>query len=248
MPVRDHHAGRAARLALEADARRRQARRPAVEQREHRLDELRLRDRAAAQLEVDLHVVGDRRRGLERGDELGARVDERDPLLHVGEVAQRLDPARRRAGADRDQQPRLLADLVDPLGVVRGRDRALDERDVVRARRPRPSSPRGSTRARARSAIASSSSSQSSSVSWQPSQEENFQTASFGFVATALTAPAPPSARSISSVAEHGAVAADQRRAELAVAAVADAAAHVALHRDVDALLRHAALEQRAAR
>ena len=37
-------------------------------------------------------------------------------------------------------------------------------------------------------ASASSSSSMSSSVSWQPSQEANFQTASVGL----LTAPAPP--------------------------------------------------------
>ncbi len=131
--VGDHHARRAACLALEAHARRRQPRRAAVQERQHRLDELLLRDRAAAQLEVDLDVIGDRSRRLERADELGARVDERDPLLHVGEVPQRLDPAGRGAGADRDEQARLLANLVDPLDVVRRRHRSLDERDVVRA-------------------------------------------------------------------------------------------------------------------
>ena len=47
----------------------------------------------------------------------------------------------------------------------------------------RAASPRGSRRSRRRSATASSSSSQSSSVSWQPSHEANFQTASLGALA-----------------------------------------------------------------
>ena len=68
---------------------------------------------------------------------------------------------------------------LDPLGVVRRGDRALDEREVV-----------GTADGRARgleevgdldrAGDASSSSSQSSRLSWQPSQEANFQTASLG--------------------------------------------------------------------
>jgi hypothetical protein len=50
----------------------------------------------------------------------------------VAEVAQRLDPAGGRARADRDQRLGLRTDLADPLGVVRRRDRALDQRQVER--------------------------------------------------------------------------------------------------------------------
>src|SRR4029078_3282864 len=91
-----------------------------------------LRDRTAAKLEVDPDVVGDRRRGLEGGDELRRGVDERDPLADVREVRPRLAAARGRAGADRYEQPRLGPYLLDALEVVRRRDRALHEGDVVR--------------------------------------------------------------------------------------------------------------------
>src|SRR5581483_10879732 len=46
---------------------------------------------------------------------------------------QRLDSAGRGAGADRDQVAGGAADGLDPLRVVRRGDRALDEREVVRA-------------------------------------------------------------------------------------------------------------------
>ena len=97
------------------------------------LEELVLRDRAAAQLEVDSHVLRDRRRGLERADVLGRRVDRGGELAHVLEVAQRLDAAGRRARPDRHEEARLLAHLLDALGVVRRGDRALDEGEVVGA-------------------------------------------------------------------------------------------------------------------
>ena len=80
-----------------------------VEEGADHLEQLALVDRAAVQLEVDVDVGGDRRRGLERRDVLGRGVDDRHEVLDVGEVAQRLDPARRRAGADRDQPPRRRA-------------------------------------------------------------------------------------------------------------------------------------------
>ena len=83
-------------------------------------------------------------------------------------------------------------------------------------------------------ATASSSSSQSSRDSWQPSQEENFQTASLGLRAGAAMSDLPHAEdRAELLVGEHRAVAADEGRAELAVAAEADGAFHVALHRDV---------------
>ena len=88
-------------------------------------------------------------------------------------------------------------------------------------------------------ASASSSSSRSSSESWQPSQEANFQTASFGLAAAHSSRTS--SQRRDRRVAVDGPVAADQRRPELAVAAEADAAVHVPLHRDVDPLGRDAA-------
>ena len=44
---------------------------------------------------------------------------------------ERLDAAARGARADRDEEARGAPDLVHPLRVVRGRDRALDERQVV---------------------------------------------------------------------------------------------------------------------
>ena len=146
-------------------------------------------DRAALELEVDVDVGRDRGRGLERRDVVGRGVDDDDEVLDVGEVPERLDPARGRAGADRHQPPRLGPHLLDPLGVVRRGDRALDQREVVRpldlaagrleevgdldlVRAARP--------ARARSRAGES---------WQPSQEANFQTASFG--RSSLTAPSP---------------------------------------------------------
>ena len=65
--VGDHHADIAAQLALDADAVRAAITglRPARKARDH-LDELALVDRAAAQLEIDRHMVGDRRRGRQR--------------------------------------------------------------------------------------------------------------------------------------------------------------------------------------
>src|SRR5271169_723974 len=84
-------------------------------------------------------------------------------------------------------------------------------------------------------ASASSSSSQSSRLNWQPSQEANFHTASFGFrlvVAAILQLshgqePAEP------VVAHDGSVAAYQGRAEVAVTASPDVAFHVALQGEI---------------
>ena len=53
--------------------------------------------------------------------------------LHVLEVAKRLDATGGGARADRHEELRLLAHLLDALGVVRRGDRAFDQGDVVRA-------------------------------------------------------------------------------------------------------------------
>src|SRR6187549_125214 len=83
-------------------------------------------------------------------------------------------------------------------------------------------------------ATASSSSSQSSSESWQPSQEENFHTASLGLRADAAISDLPNAEnRTQLFVGEDRAIAADEGRAELAMAAEADGAFHIAFHRDV---------------
>src|SRR6266702_4151273 len=91
------------------------------------------------------------------------------------------------------------------------------------------------------SATASSSSSQSSRLNWQPSQEANFHTASRGLRFRGISHLAGSQKRLDPVVAEHWTVAAHESGAELAVAAEADGAFHVAFHRDVDALPRHAA-------
>jgi hypothetical protein len=96
-------------------------------------------DRAAAQLEVDEDVLGDGRGGRSgsASSDLGVGVHRRGvggrvgAAVRAGEVAQRLDAAGGGAGADHDELAGLLADLADALGVVRGGDRALDQRDVV---------------------------------------------------------------------------------------------------------------------
>ena len=68
-------------------------------------------------------------------------------------------------------------------------------------------------------------------MSWQPSQEANFHTASFGLRLTALS---HLEQRRDRVVVVDGAVAADQGRPELAMAAVRHGAAHVPFHRDED--------------
>ena len=105
--------------------------RRSVEERADHLEQLVLVDRAAAQLEIDPDVRRDRGRGRERVDVFGSRVDDGRQLGHVPEVAQRLDAAGGGAGADRHQPARLAPDLLDPLGVVGRRDRALDQRQIV---------------------------------------------------------------------------------------------------------------------
>src|SRR5476649_928983 len=92
--------------------------------------------------------------------------------------------------------------------------------------------------------MASNSSSKSRRVSWQPSQEENFQTASLGFRVDAMSDLR--SREPIAKMAEghHWPVPADEICAELAMAAMADRAFHVALHREVDGLVGNAGVLQ----
>src|SRR5689334_2664541 len=76
-------------------------------------------------------------------------------------------------------------------------------------------------------ASVNSSSSQSSRLSWQPSQDANFHTASLGrrFATSDLPQRHEPFD---AIVGEHRAILADERRAELAVAAESDGTLHVA--------------------
>jgi hypothetical protein len=104
-------------------------------QRGQQLDQLARVDRAAAQLGVDLHVLRDRRRRRQRMHELRHRVDCRVERVVVDPVAQRLDAAGGRAGADRHQELRRGAQLDDPRDVLGRADRALDEQHVVGTRR-----------------------------------------------------------------------------------------------------------------
>ena len=80
------------------------------------LQQLAAVDRAAVELEVDVHVRRDRRRGLERRDVLGVGVDGADVVARGGEVAERLDPPGGGARADGDEPsaswPRISSDAL----------------------------------------------------------------------------------------------------------------------------------------
>src|SRR5689334_6855121 len=89
-------------------------------------------------------------------------------------------------------------------------------------------------------ATASSSSSQSSRLNWQPSQDENFQAASLGFRCGRISHLPLAEPRLDRTVAEHRPILAHKQRAKLAVPAEADAAFHIALHRNIDVIVGHA--------
>ena len=111
----------------------RDARLAPVQERRHDLEQLVFVHRTAPQFEVDRHVIGDGRGGRQGLDVFGRGVDNRQVLADILVVAQGLDSACRGTRADRHEEPRLPADLLDPLGVGGSRDRALDEREGVRA-------------------------------------------------------------------------------------------------------------------
>src|SRR5581483_933693 len=92
------------------------------------------------------------------------------------------------------------------------------------------------------SATARSSSSQSSRLSWQPSHEENFQTAILGLRFCVISDF--PFCQQVADVRvrEHRAILADEHRPELAVPAQADGTFHVTFHGQDDAVGLHAAL------
>src|SRR5208337_3606563 len=93
------------------------------------------------------------------------------------------------------------------------------------------------------SATASSSSSQSSRLNWQPSQEENFQTASLGLRKAISDLRLAKNGRDARE-REDRAVLADKGRTVLAMAAKADPAFHVAFRGQVSALWRHPPLQE----
>src|SRR5512133_67986 len=95
-----------------------------------------------------------------------------------------------------------------------------------------------------RSASARSSSSTSRRLNWQPSHELNFHTASVGRDSASVgrdSISELPYRKPAGDLipCEDRAVPADQHGPELAVATVTDAAAHVALERDVHTVRRH---------
>lgn len=127
----DGDADRAPPLALETDAVVGDAGLAAAEERGDHFQELAAVYRAAAQLEVDIDVVGDRGGGGECVDVVGAGVDGASVLVDIGEVVQRLDAAGGRAGPDRHQAAGGVADRTDPFGIAGCGDRAFDEREIV---------------------------------------------------------------------------------------------------------------------
>src|SRR5689334_3534803 len=126
------YARRAAQLALDADAVGGRVWLARIQERSQHLQQLVLVDRAAVQLEIDIHVRLDRRRGGERVDEVGLRVYGLGELTHVAEIAQRLDPTGGGARADGDQSARLATHRVQTRRVVRRGDRAFHQRHVIR--------------------------------------------------------------------------------------------------------------------
>src|SRR5262245_28126271 len=91
-----------------------------------------------------------------------------------------------------------------------------------------------------RSASSSSTSSQSSNVSWHPSHEANFQTASFGL--RLVTSDLPGHEETFdAAIRKYRTILANEFWSKLAMAAESDRAFHIALHRQKNAFGRNAA-------
>jgi len=95
------------------------------------LHELMLRDRTAAKLEIDLDMVGDRSRCLQRVNERGVRIDDRDEFVDVCEVLECLNTSCCCTRPDAHECRGFTADLLDPFGIVGCRHGAFDEGEVV---------------------------------------------------------------------------------------------------------------------
>src|SRR6516164_5116145 len=102
--VRHHHADRPASLTLNTYAVRRGVRLPPVQKRANHFDELVFVDRAAAQFEVNPHMIRNWRRLAQGADVGGCGVNDRDKLLDVFEIPQRLDASRGGTCADAYQK------------------------------------------------------------------------------------------------------------------------------------------------
>ena len=176
-----HHDARdAAPLALQADRLVGQLRPAAGGERGQELDQLLGVDRAAAQLGVHRHEVGDGPRRRERIDVRRDRVDGGPEGLVLGGGAERLDAAGGRARADRRRgafasaRSRAISTACSGVEIEPSTRRTSngpeDRRDVASA---------NSTMSN-RSAISRSSSSRSRIVSWQPSHEANLTTPTRG--------------------------------------------------------------------
>ena len=188
--VRDHHADRAAPLALEADAVGRDiaACGPARNAPSTSSSCTLLMGQPRSSKST-MTWSAMRRRSGERLDVLRLGVDDRrgTRCTSVKLRSAWIPPPWHRRRWSRATFEELRTGS-DALGVVRRADRALDERHVVGALDPAREASRKLAISTA-PATASSSSSQSRRLSWQPSQEANFQTASFGLRGRAAFRP-----------------------------------------------------------
>ena len=89
-------------FAFHADAVPAHIRLPVMKMRQQDFDQLHFIDRTTAQLKINAHMVGDRRRFIEGINIRRICVNNGDKLFHILEVAEGLNTPGRGAGPDRD--------------------------------------------------------------------------------------------------------------------------------------------------
>jgi hypothetical protein len=128
-----HHADGAPQFALDADAVRRDIGLSSIEESGQNLQQLLLVYRAAAKLEVYLHVLSNGSRAVQCADVFRRCVNYRQVLLHVLEVSQGLNASGGGAGSNCDQESGLATHSLDAFRVLRSGNRAFNQGKVIGA-------------------------------------------------------------------------------------------------------------------
>ena len=111
----------------------RQSRSSAIDKCAEHVEQLMSADRTSAQFEVDFDVIRNGRGCGERRNVFRAGVDTSQVVFMIGPVLQRLNSASRGTGSNRHNCTRNSPHILNPLCIVRCRDRSFNQRDVVRA-------------------------------------------------------------------------------------------------------------------